>query len=286
MDVNSVRTFLNSHNSYFKQSVADVDGVLFDASTVIMQAALKYNINPKVILATLEKENNGISRSTRPSDTTLKFLMGCVSQSTARDQLTCTAERFKTYNDQLTSTGSTVSGWKVGIPKQTLDDVAVTPATKAVAGQFTYTPYAGVQWGGNDPRWGGVHLFYNYWNSFSFADDPVSQNPKLVVYRTNVVGSNYRDSTWIALDKNVDGLLEGYGYSGSVSKSCSTSLPVVLTAPDGSVVRKYSSTTMYICVGKKYYKYTSADSDASKAVLSAYPTSPYTTNKQEISKTC
>ena len=212
--------------------------------------------------------------------------MGCGSPTIARDQLTCAAKLFRGYQDQLTNTGSTVSGWKVGVPKQTSDVVTVTPATKAVAGQFTYTPFAGAQWGGDDSRWGGVYLFYSFWNSFGFASDSVNQNPSLVTYRTNVVGSSYKDGTWSALDQNVDGKLEGYGYSGAVLNSCSTSLPVVLTAPDGSVVRKYSSTTMYVCMSKKYYKYTTTDLDAKKAVLNTWPTTPYTSNNQEISKTC
>ncbi|MBI1969824.1 fibronectin type III domain-containing protein [Candidatus Woesearchaeota archaeon] len=169
MSTRQIRNFLVKYNSYFRKSVLDVDGVSFDAATVISQAAQKYQINPKVILATLQKENQGVTTATRPSDSTMKFLMGCVSSSTARAQLTCAAERFRAYHNQLTNTGATVSGWKVGVPKTTQDGVVVTPATKAVAGQFTYTPLAGVQWGGNDPRWGGVYLFYYWWNYFGFA---------------------------------------------------------------------------------------------------------------------
>jgi Zn-dependent metalloprotease len=167
-----IRLFLESHNSYFSRPITDVDGVVFDPPQVIAQAAIQYRINPKVLLATLEKESNGVTRSTRPSDTTMRFLMGCVSPSTAREQLTCAAERFRAYHDQLTNTGSTISGWRVGVPKLTEDGVLVTPATKAVAGQFTYTPYAGVQWGGNQPSVGGVYLFYYAWNEFGFNKQP------------------------------------------------------------------------------------------------------------------
>ena len=72
------------------------------------------------------------------------------------------AERFRAYDNQLLKSGATVSGWQVGVPKRTLDGVVVTPATRAVAGQFTYTPYAGAQWGGNDPQWGGVYLYFKH----------------------------------------------------------------------------------------------------------------------------
>jgi hypothetical protein len=46
--------------------------------------------------------------------------------------------------------------------------VNVTPTTKAVAGQFTYTPYAGTKWGGNQPKVDGAYLFYEQWKRFGF----------------------------------------------------------------------------------------------------------------------
>lgn len=166
MTTDQIREFQTIHGSYFRQPVQDVDGVTFDSSSVIAQAASQYQINPQVILATLQKEHAGVTGSGRPSDTGMEQLMGCgttaslpVPLNTARGQLWCAAERFRSYHNQLTDTGSTVSGWQVGVPKTTEDGVVVTPATKAVAGQFTYTPNAGVQWGGNDPRWGGCISF-------------------------------------------------------------------------------------------------------------------------------
>ena len=167
-DVAMIRAFLTIHDSYFKEPIQDVDGQTFDPVEVIFQAANQYRINPNVLLATLEKEHQGVTTQSRPSNDAMSFLMGCISSSTAREQIICAAERFRAYHDQLTDTGSTVSGWSVGVPKMTQDGVVVTPATKAIAGQFTYTPYAGVQWGGNDPQWGGVYLFYAAWNKFGF----------------------------------------------------------------------------------------------------------------------
>lgn len=175
MTRDQIDQFLENHDSYFRQPIQDVDGQTFDPAEVITQASTQYKINPQVILTTLQKESSGVTRLTRPSDTQMRYLMGCSWGDTARDQLRCAAERFRTYHNQLTDTGSTVSGWQVGVPKTTQDGVTVTPATKAVAGQFTYTPYAGVHWGGNLPSVGGVYLFYYYWNEYGFAtwpDDP------------------------------------------------------------------------------------------------------------------
>lgn len=170
MTAAEVRAFLASRGSYFRQTIVDVDGVSFDPATVIASAAVQHRISPKVILATLQKEHSGVTRTTRPSDSQMQYLMGCGARNTARQQLACTAERFRSYQNSLINNGQTVSGWRVGVAKNTQDGVSVTPATRAVAGQFTYTPYAGAQWGGNLPAVGGVYIFYNAWNVFGFGD--------------------------------------------------------------------------------------------------------------------
>jgi hypothetical protein len=155
MTADQIRAFLAEHKSFLRKEIKDVDGQAFDAATVIAEAAGKYRINPMVILTTLQKECGGVTQPRRPSDDRLRILMGCRKPSTARQQLTCAAERFRTYHDQLTKNGETQSGWRVGKAKRTEDGVNVTPAAKAVAGQFTYTPYAGTKWGGNQPKVGG-----------------------------------------------------------------------------------------------------------------------------------
>ena len=170
MTAAEIRAFLVSRGSYFRQSIVDVDGVAFDPATEIAVAAAQYRINPKVILTTLQKEHSGITRTTRPTDPQMRFLMGCVRASTAREQLACAAERFRSYQNSLVNNGTTISGWRVGVAKTTQDGVSVTPASRAVAGQFTYTPYAGVRWGGNQSTVGGVYLFYEWWTALGFAD--------------------------------------------------------------------------------------------------------------------
>jgi hypothetical protein len=178
MDATQIRTFLASQGSYFSQPIPDVDGVTIEVADIIYKASQQYKINPKIILATLEKEHNGITRTTRPTDKQMSFLMGCVTSNTAREQLTCAAERFRSYHNALANGGSSPSGWRVGVGKLTQDGVTVTPATRAVAGQFTYTPYAGVQWGGNQSSVGGVYLFYAAWARFNFGGIVPTPNPQ------------------------------------------------------------------------------------------------------------
>lgn len=201
MSAAEIRAFLELWQSYFRQPVNDVDGQVFDAAEVIYQAAQQYRINPRVILATLEKEHTGVTRTTRPSDIQMSFLMGCGSTNTARQQLACAAERFRSYQDRLTQTGASPSGWQVGVAKNTQDGVAVTPATNAVAGQFTYTPYAGAQWGGSQPNVGGVYLFYASWEKFGFgaggaapATAPAALPPQTAAYRVGIQAGHYKEN--------------------------------------------------------------------------------------------
>ncbi|MEM4203660.1 MAG: carboxypeptidase regulatory-like domain-containing protein [Candidatus Methanomethylicaceae archaeon] len=205
MSINEIKSFLTMHNSYFRQPVPDVDGTIFDLSEVIVRASSQYRINPMVLLATLQKESSGVTRTTRPSDATMRYLMGCLEPNTARQQVMCAAERFRSYYDQLTNTGST-HGWAVGKSKMTCDGVEVTPATKAVATQFAYTPQAGNQWGGNgrdcDGNFhpegiGGVYLFYYFWNRFGFA---TSYYTVKVVGQASFGTCNNDDPNWPTLD--------------------------------------------------------------------------------------
>ncbi len=209
MTENQIRAFLSDHNSYFQQPIQDVDGQTFDPPAAIAQAATQYRINPQVILTTLEKEHNGVTRTTRPSDPQMRFLMGCVVPNTAREQLICSAERFRAYHARINSTGSTQSGWQVGVAKMTQDGISVTPATKAVAGQFTYTPYAGEQWGGNKPGVGGVYLFYSIWKKLGFSGGsappaPVPQPVTGSPYRVGIQAGHWQqDSGSLSCDRTV-----------------------------------------------------------------------------------
>lgn len=164
MNTEQIRLFLNAKNSYFKNTVTDVDGSSLDLSAVIYNAAQTYKINPKILLATMQKEGSTVTLRTRPSNTVMKNLMGCIG-STARAQMFCAAKTFRSQFDNITKSGSTSNGWQVGTAKKTQDNILVTPATKAVATQFSYTPYAGKDWGGQN---GGVALFYSIWKQFKF----------------------------------------------------------------------------------------------------------------------
>ncbi len=171
----TLRYFLKQQGSCLADPIQDVDGTTIDISALIHDAATTYRINPKVILATMQKEQSAITRC--PETWRLKRLMGVGHVSTARQQIDAGTALLRAYQDELNSDGQTRSGWQVGVAKQTQDGVWVTPATKAVAGQFTYTPYVGTNWGGNDTSVGGVWRFWDAWyNRFHF-DRPLPTPP-------------------------------------------------------------------------------------------------------------
>ncbi len=191
--VETIRYFLEQQGSCLANPIKDVDGVTIDIPQLIHDAAAQHHINPKVILATMQKEQSAIIRC--PETWRLKRLMGAGSSSTARHQIDFGASLFRAYQDELNSGGQTRSGWKVGVAKQTQDGVWVTPVTKAVAGQFTYTPYAGTNWDGNNPSVGGVWLFWNAWyNQFHF-DQPLPEPPQPPP-SCEVPYFSQRDSRW------------------------------------------------------------------------------------------
>ncbi|MHA1288601.1 MAG: InlB B-repeat-containing protein, partial [Candidatus Thorarchaeota archaeon] len=163
-----IRNFLSDRGSCLANPISDVDGQIIDIPALIIEAAQQYEINPKVILATMQKEQSAITKC--PGDA-LSALMGAGSPSTAREQIDFGTSLFRAYLTELQNNGVTRSGWKVGIPKTTVDGVTVTSASRAVAALFTYTPYAGVVWGGNMSSVGGTQLFKSAWDMFNF-DQP------------------------------------------------------------------------------------------------------------------
>ncbi len=169
----AMRAFLQEQKSCLAAPLLDADGKQIDIPAVVHEAAVKYKINPKVILATMEKEQSAITRC--PETWRLQTLMG-LAPTTARLQIMVGAGLLRADFDQISQSGESRNGWQVGSAKETQDGVSVTPATKAIAGQLTYTPYAGENWGGNLPGKAGVWAFYHAWQTFGF-DQPLPEPP-------------------------------------------------------------------------------------------------------------
>jgi uncharacterized delta-60 repeat protein len=170
-----IQSFLENWNSYLATyQTTDYWGVQRSAAEIIYNAAQNNQINPEVILTTLQKEQTLITTSGQPTSGQLDWAMGyAVGNDNYRGfgkQVEAAAWQFDHYWTAYLDLGNpTPSGWGVGITKVTDDDVSVTPENKATAAFYTYTPYAGYQWGGNDPAWGGNYLFWIYYDQFGFG---------------------------------------------------------------------------------------------------------------------
>jgi putative Ig domain-containing protein/List-Bact-rpt repeat protein len=176
-----VAAFLASHKSFLQGNIADVDGVTISPAHELFSAAQVFRINAKVLLATLEKENSAIRLQIRPSNDTLRTIMGynpdfCkvpTSGCTIRSQIKSAAAQFRLNMDRLAN-GSPASGnppWRVGTTTMSEDPLPVTPAARVIATLYSYTDWVGERWCGKKGV-GGNSLYCAVWNRFGFSSSP------------------------------------------------------------------------------------------------------------------
>ncbi|MBW2522596.1 MAG: hypothetical protein JRI23_00405 [Deltaproteobacteria bacterium] len=130
-------------------------------SALLIDAAQAHRISPVVLLVKLQVEMGLVSKTQTPSQFKLDRAMGCGCFSSSDcdrylglgEQIDCAARYFRSYLDDLDSSGQTVSGWKVGVGKRTLDGKRVTPENHATAALYTYTPWVLRNSGGNWLYW-------------------------------------------------------------------------------------------------------------------------------------
>lgn len=158
------------------------------AAQVIADAAQSYQISPKVLLTTIQKESSMITRSSFNTDgysgskqyylDWITFYGWCDSCSTGVDkgfanQVSATAAAFRRYLDRMAQYGTSVSGWGPSISRSLLcidsdyysgrnictpgTTITITPGNAATAALYTYTPHPG-----------GNHGFWKIWNDYSF----------------------------------------------------------------------------------------------------------------------
>ncbi|MBF5046569.1 hypothetical protein FGE12_29400 [Aggregicoccus sp. 17bor-14] len=188
--VAQVQGFLTAKGSYLAHYSDPAWGK--SAATLVVERSRAYGINPVYMLARIEAES-GLVRSGTSNN--LAQATGCACPDSGScdgswagfgNQVECSAAKFRGYLADLEVGRATVSGWKKGVTKQTLDPCSVTPANNATAALYTYTPWVGAyaaqcgtsQWGGSSL----VALLYaNFksdaaWGSSSVATIIVDSN--------------------------------------------------------------------------------------------------------------
>ncbi len=149
-DVAQIQAFLENTPHGNRSVLADVKSNGVTAAQAYYDAGQKYGINPLVLLTRSQLEQGLISKKVAAAGI-LDWAMGCgcpdgrecYDQFRGFDrQIECAAERLRTYLDEINDAGKSISGWGVGIRKNTLEGDPVTPRNRATAALYTYTPWA------------------------------------------------------------------------------------------------------------------------------------------------
>ena len=152
MTHDQLQTFL-SRGPLADYKTADVFGQTKTATDIIFDAAMKFQLNPQLLLVTLQKEQS-LVESSSPSQNQFDWAMGyAVCDSCSKSdpslqkyrgfgsQVYYAAQHLRdAYLSDLTSNGKTSSGIGPGIPTF-IDGVKIIPANDATASLYTYTPH-------------------------------------------------------------------------------------------------------------------------------------------------
>lgn len=172
---NDVQKFLDSKKSYLKDyEAADASGTPKLAADIIYEAAQNYQINPKYLLVTLQKEQSLITDDS-PTQKQLDWATGygvCDSCSTSDPRL----EKYKGFGNQVDNAAGVMRWYynnsdrgyikKKGV-STVIDDQEIIPQSWATAFLYTYTPHIH----GNQNFW----RIWNTWFSQSYPDGSLLQ---------------------------------------------------------------------------------------------------------------
>ena len=115
----------------------DLDGVDRSAAEMIERAALAWNVNPRVLLATLQKEQSLLGDA-NPTARQLDWAMGC-GKTDSR-----TYGKYRGFANQIWFGAKTfntqASPYRPGM-QMTIDGSLVTPASSATYALYRYTPH-------------------------------------------------------------------------------------------------------------------------------------------------
>ncbi len=153
MGYTEIQQFLRNRGGLGRIMLKDIDGTDKSAAEIIWRVSNTYKVNPKYILALLQKEQS-LVEDPNPSQRKLDWATGfAVCDSCSKDD-----ERIQAYKGfanqvewaakqhrekyllQLLVGGTTISGYAPGITS-IVDGLAVTPRNNATAMLYTYTPH-------------------------------------------------------------------------------------------------------------------------------------------------
>lgn len=165
LSLGGIQNFLQGHGSYLANYVTtDVDGANRTATEIIFLAANRYQINPKVILVKLQKEQSLVDDST-PTQYQLDWATG---YGRCDDENVCgpdnqDVQKFKGFAKQVDSAAGSMRFFLDNPGKAnyhagelgSVDGHAILPINQATANLYAYTPHLH-----------GNESFWNIWTSW------------------------------------------------------------------------------------------------------------------------
>lgn len=175
MNADTIQGFLANHGSQLAGLSFNVNGSTLSAAQIIYNASQTYQINPKVILVTLQKEESLVDDGGVYNQVHIDWAMGysvcdsCGGSGSSSykgfpQQIDQGTAAFRRYYNSLQANGYTISGWGPTYIKQlycydyevsdgfcptTSTPVSVQPANFVTSALYTYTPH--------------FHGNYNFW---------------------------------------------------------------------------------------------------------------------------
>lgn len=142
-----IQAFLEAEGSYLATYVDPASQL--SAAEIIGDRCAAHGIDPLYMLARIQTESSLVS-SGSAANLTKATGCGCPDASGCdpmwagfANQIECAASKTRGYFDDLDAGQPTIAGWNVGLERDTFDPCAVTPANKATAALYTYTPWVG-----------------------------------------------------------------------------------------------------------------------------------------------
>ena len=171
------------------------------AAQVIVDTAVRYEINPMLLLVRAQLENGLVSKTTATEAVLARaFGCGCSAATSGTDagsssavcspttpsrgfenQASCAASQLRTSLDRLTgktkaarrTTDGTAKGWAANERHTTRDGIEVIPDNDATAVLYAYKPWVG-KLGNGDPDVGGMSAHARLWRDFTASTGTTS----------------------------------------------------------------------------------------------------------------
>lgn len=177
MSFDRLKSFIATRGTLGRYRTNDIDGVEKSAADIIWRVANSYKINPKYLLALMQKEQSLVEDAS-PTQKQFDWATGygvcddCSMNDPAiqdfkgfANQLEWAAKQHREkYLLQILGRGTTIAGYAPGKTSM-IDGIPVTPVNQATAMLYSYTPHLH----GNENLWN----IWQRWFALAFPDGTV-----------------------------------------------------------------------------------------------------------------